>query len=90
MWCPYNNVFIGWAHFQWVGVVEGSKDYQFNLQFRENMALETFMNDGLISNWDMMEKMWSHMLKDYLRVDSAEVPVLFAEKSYNTSNCRQR
>jgi actin-like protein 6A len=73
-----------------VGKVEGSPEYHYNLGFRENLGLETFMSDGLISNWDMLEKTWDHMIKDHLRVETSETPVLFAEKPYNTSYCRQK
>ena len=46
------------------------------------MEIEHPMKDGLIENWDLMEKLWDHALKDRLRIQPEEHPMLLAEPSF--------
>jgi actin-related protein len=58
--------------------------------FREGMAIEYALRDGVVSNWDHLEKLWDHALASSIKVDIKETPVLLAEKSYNSSVSRQK
>jgi actin-related protein len=58
--------------------------------FRENMSIEYALRDGVVSNWDHLEKIWDHALASSIKVDIKETPVLLAEKSYNSSISRQK
>mmetsp|Transcript_21502 Transcript_21502/g.21623 ORF Transcript_21502/g.21623 Transcript_21502/m.21623 type:complete len:453 (+) Transcript_21502:202-1560(+) len=67
------------------------KDYHFDIsRFRENMALENVVKDGLIADWDLLEKIWEHSLSKYLKVDMKDTPVLVAEKPYNPPEMRRK
>ena len=35
---------------------------------KDHMEIEHPMTDGLVENWDLMEKLWDHAFKDRLRV----------------------
>ena len=48
------------------------------------------MADGLVQDWDLFEQMWDYAMKQYIKVNTSECPVLISEKSYNTSVSRQR
>jgi actin-related protein len=52
--------------------------------------MEYALQDGLISNWDHLERLWDHALSSSLKVDIKETPVLLSEKSYNSSSLRQK
>ena len=66
-------------------------NYNFDLNyFKENMRIEYAIKDGLVSNWDHLEKIWEYGLNSSLKVDTKETPVLIAEKSYNSSLSRQK
>lgn len=66
-------------------------DYNFDLSyFKENMMIESTVKDGVILNWDHLEKLWEYSLISSLKVDPKETPVLMAEKSYNSSISRQK
>ena len=54
------------------------------------MGIEHAVRDGLITDWDILEKLWDHSLSSYLKVDCKDTPVLMAEKSYNSSSSRQK
>jgi hypothetical protein len=57
---------------------------------KDHMEIEHPMKDGLIENWDLMEKLWDHALKDRLRIQPEEHPMLLAEPSFNTEACREK
>ncbi len=54
------------------------------------MSIENVVSDGIISDWDLMEKLWEHGIVNHLKVNSREVPVMFAEKSFNSPSARQK
>jgi actin-related protein len=65
--------------------------HHFDLNyFRENMRVEYALKDGIISNWDHLEQLWSHAAASYLKADLKETPILLSEKSYTTSTSRQK
>lgn len=53
------------------------------------LALRHPIKNGIISNWDDMEKIW-HYTFELLRVDPAEHPVLLSEAPMNPLENRQR
>ncbi len=78
---------------------KGRKDKQGNQWFvgsnqlsyrREKMEMRTAFADGLISDWDVYEKLLDHALRDSLNADPSEHPILMAEPSYNTPAIREK
>ncbi len=59
-------------------------------RYRDNFAIEVPVVDGIISDWDSMEKIWEHAMANYLKSDNKDTPVLFSEKPHNTPKNRQR
>ncbi|CAM9539150.1 unnamed protein product [Pylaiella littoralis] len=45
--------------------------------------------DGLLSDWDQVEKLWEHAFQDRLRAVASERPVLVAEASWSTAKERR-
>ena len=75
------------------GEIDGTstKKVNFDLSlFKEDLTVESPLEDGLIADWDVFEKVWDHSLASYLKVEMKETPVLFAEKPYNPPKSRQR
>ncbi|KAJ7531089.1 hypothetical protein O6H91_14G031900 [Diphasiastrum complanatum] len=48
------------------------------------------MKDGLIADWDVVEAIWDHALRERLLVDPKEHPMLLAEPSFNTQKQREK
>lgn len=70
---------------------DGKKGYNFDIaNFREDMAIESPIQDGQITDWDLLESIWEHALSKYLKVDMKETPILLTEKPYNPPYARQR
>lgn len=61
-------------------------------KFKENMAVESPMRDGIVVDWDMLEKLWEYSLKRCGKLDCSlrDTPVLLAEKPYTTAAARHR
>ncbi|UXI17762.1 hypothetical protein NH340_JMT03704 [Sarcoptes scabiei] len=57
---------------------------------RSNMELLTFLKDGMIDNWDLMEKMLDHIYAKHLNLESAHHPVLFSEAPWNSRSKREK
>ena len=63
----------------------------FDLSYvRENMAVSNPLHDGLIKDWDLLEKIWEYSMESFLKVDIKETPILLAEKPYNSPTNRQK
>ena len=58
--------------------------------FRENMSVEYPLKEGLIQDWDAYESIWNHAIKNYIRADMRETPVLLTEKAYTPSEHRMK
>lgn len=55
------------------------------------MGIESPIRDGMVVNWDMLEKLWEHSLTKYCgRNDLKDTPVLLAEKPYAPVAARHR
>ena len=57
---------------------------------KDHMEIENPIQDGLVENWDLMEKVWEHALKERLRIQPEEHPMLLAEPSFNSDACREK
>ena len=69
----------------------GEQRYHYDSsKFRENMAIENLVTDGIISDWNMLENMWGAVSANALKVNPRETPVLFTEKPYNAPANRHR
>ncbi|CAM6103996.1 unnamed protein product [Calypogeia fissa] len=57
---------------------------------RDHMEVIPALRDGLIHDWDIVESIWDHTLRDRLMIDPTEHPMLLAEPSYNTAPHREK
>eukprot|EP00246_Nothoceros_aenigmaticus_P013262 TRINITY_DN4491_c0_g1_i1.p1 TRINITY_DN4491_c0_g1~~TRINITY_DN4491_c0_g1_i1.p1 ORF type:complete len:443 (-),score=90.27 TRINITY_DN4491_c0_g1_i1:228-1556(-) len=57
---------------------------------RGHMEVIPAMKDGLVSDWDAVESIWDHALKERLSVNPKEHPMLLAEPSFNTQQHREK
>jgi len=59
--------------------------------FKEDMqVVSAVKEDGTIEDWDLFEKIWQRSFNSFLKVDTKEPPVLFAEKPYNSPSSRSK
>ncbi|EMD40548.1 hypothetical protein CERSUDRAFT_111146 [Gelatoporia subvermispora B] len=58
--------------------------------WRENMEVNNPMQNGLIANFDPVNALVSHALKDVMRCDPSEHPILVTEPAWNTQENRER
>jgi actin len=54
------------------------------------LKVESPIENGIIKNWDDMEKVWHHALTNELRVSPEERPVLMTESPLNPKQNRER
>ena len=59
-------------------------------QKRGVLKIETPIEQGIVSNWDDMEKVWHHTLYSELRVAPEEHPILMTEASLNPKLNREK
>eukprot|EP01038_Epipyxis_sp_PR26KG_P006811 gene6811-9327_t len=72
-------------------VVKTENDYFFDIsKYRSNMAICCPVQDGLVADWDLLEKIWDYSLTNCLKVDMKNTPVLAMEKPYNSPVARQK
>jgi len=57
---------------------------------RKDMELVNYMNDGMIENWDVFEKVMDYSYKMHIKSDPALHPVLMSECSWNARARRER
>jgi len=57
---------------------------------RDGVELRGPTTDGLISDWEVTEKLWGYALDEMLHVDPREHPVLATEPSFNTRANREK
>ena len=51
---------------------------------RDDMEVLSPFENGIVSDWDVMEGLWSYTFKERLQIDPTEHPVLLAEPNFNT------
>lgn len=67
------------------------KSLHFDLSsYRKGMVIEHPIIDGVISDWDLTEKLIEHSMKNYLNIELQDRPLLMAEKPYNSPESRHK
>eukprot|EP00903_Cladosiphon_okamuranus_P013603 g12669.t1 len=56
---------------------------------RDGMEMRSPLVDGLLSDWDQVEKIWEHAFQHRMRAVASERPVLVAEASWSTAKERR-
>jgi actin-like protein 6A len=56
---------------------------------RDYMELENPLTDGLVSNWDLVDRLLDHGFRKRLGVEPKHHPVLLAEATFNTRQLRE-
>lgn len=58
---------------------------------RDNMEITSLFNeDGVLSDWDAVEALWSHAFKDQMRINPEEHPIMMAEPTHNSKAAREK
>lgn len=57
---------------------------------RKNMELTTFLNDGMIEDWDLFDKMLEHIYDKHVHSNSQQHPVLISEAPWNVRAKREK
>eukprot|EP01100_Stratorugosa_tubuloviscum_P015080 TRINITY_DN8463_c0_g1_i1.p1 TRINITY_DN8463_c0_g1~~TRINITY_DN8463_c0_g1_i1.p1 ORF type:complete len:418 (-),score=177.42 TRINITY_DN8463_c0_g1_i1:181-1434(-) len=57
---------------------------------RDEMEIESPFQNGLISDWDLIERLWSYTISTALHSDPREHPILLSEPTHNTKQIRER
>lgn len=64
-------------------------DQQLGLP-RAGLELRPALVDGVIEDWDAVERLWHHALVNTLRVNTAEHPLLLSEPTHTTAEIRAK
>lgn len=59
-------------------------------KYSPNVEMKFPAYESITSDWDLLEKLWDFSLDNFLKVDLSGLPVLLAEKPYNTPELRQK
>ncbi|KAK6832456.1 hypothetical protein RU639_004054 [Aspergillus parasiticus] len=85
------------AKFRWIATIVGHEGFGNNSYVGDdaiaNAEMISFTNPierGLITNWDDMEKIWSHAFASGLQVAPKEHPVLLTEHPLNPKSNREK
>ncbi|KAJ5075947.1 actin-10-related [Anaeramoeba ignava] len=57
---------------------------------REFLKIEYPIQNGIITNWDQMEKLWNYVFEQDLKVDPKEYPILMTEAPFNLKPNREK
>ena len=74
------------------GANSGELVFDLN-KVQQNMGVESPIRDGLVADWDLLEKLWEHsIVKSCGRSDYSlkDTPVLIGEKPYTPAASRHR
>lgn len=69
------------------------KDYYIGNQMKGQMCalrLDYLIKDGVIQNWDKMEKMWGYLFKDQLNVDPLEYNIILTQPLMNSKDEKEK
>jgi len=55
-----------------------------------NKEMVNFVRDGMIHDWDLLEKLLNHCYKDHIRDAADQHPVLMSEAPWNTKEKREK
>jgi actin-like protein 6A len=59
-------------------------------KYRNNMEITSPVRDGIVVDWDLLEKLWNYALSTSLKADLKGLPVLISEKPYASPTSRRR
>eukprot|EP00250_Pteridium_aquilinum_P014839 c22229_g2_i1 orf=160-1446(+) len=57
---------------------------------RDNMEVVPAMKEGVVADWDVVDRIWDHAFRERLLIDPKEHPMLLAEPSLNTQQHREK
>lgn len=57
---------------------------------RKDMELTSFLNDGMIEDWDLFDKMLEHIYDKHVHSDSQQHPILISEAPWNVRAKREK
>ncbi|KAE9458208.1 hypothetical protein C3L33_09887, partial [Rhododendron williamsianum] len=57
---------------------------------RDHMEVLSPIKDGVVVDWEIVENIWDHALRDCLLIDPKEHPMLLAEPSSNSQQQREK
>jgi len=69
------------------------KDYYIGNQMKGQMCalrLDYPIKDGVIENWDSMEKIWGYLFKDQLSVDPSEYGIILTQPLMNSKDEKEK
>ena len=69
------------------------KDYYIGNQMKGQMCalrLDYLIKDGVIQNWDKMEKIWGYLFKDQLNVDPLEYNIILTQPLMNSKDEKEK
>jgi actin-like protein 6A len=64
-------------------------DQQLGLR-RAGLKLRPVLRDGLVTDWEGVERLWQHALTGTLKVNPTEHPLLLSEPTHNTATNREK
>jgi actin len=83
---------VGTARFE--QIIDGDEKKLFigekAIEKRGILTLEYPLQNGIVTNWDYMEKIWEHTYFDQLKVNPEEQPVLLTEAALNPKQNREQ
>ncbi|SCZ90862.1 BZ3500_MvSof-1268-A1-R1_Chr1-3g02325 [Microbotryum saponariae] len=85
------DAFVGKKAQELRGLLKIKEDKRSNVLTRLHRVNSSYpMSHGIVTDWDDMERIWSHVYTDELRTLSEEHPVLLTEAPLNPSTNREQ
>ena len=72
-----------------IGQIDKEIHFDIN-KYHDNMTIEPYIQDGMISNWDLYEQMINYNIYNRMKGNLKESPVIITEKAYNTQASRHK
>jgi actin-related protein len=60
------------------------------LKFSQGMQVQSPVRNGIVAEWELLEKVWDYSLEQYLRTSAEGLPVLITEKAYTPFSLRHK
>lgn len=65
----------------WEGICGCAGRWSIDSHTRRSIHAHTLPQ---VDNWDLVEQIWAHANRAYLKVDLAQTPLLLVERAFNT------